>query len=230
LQKSGHARKVKKMTSPWRAATVLSAFWFTLHCISMPARAASENEAKDAKSPGALVAEVRHSFTLHGKVIPPEIFRDLGDGDMADSTSIWVTVDIEAAIDSNLYADVIKEYQGWHIQTKATQDTNDGDETAYRFIGSTSNGLLVVIASYNGGGTGTFYTLHILDIAAARAFDLDGKLYPRINLTSLRSVVLGDRWDGDVSISKNSIRIVTTRRGPADDGAGTTTTITAERP
>jgi hypothetical protein len=30
--------------------------------------------------------------------IPPEIFRDFGDGDSADSASIWVTVDVKAAI------------------------------------------------------------------------------------------------------------------------------------
>jgi hypothetical protein len=177
-----------------------------------------------------LVTEVRHAFTLHGQPIPPEIFRDFGDGDLADSGSIWLTVDLDAATGSNLYADAIKQQQNWVIQTKPEQPPNGAEETAYKFIGSTDNGLLVAIASYNGGGSGTFYTLHILDIAATRAFDLEGKLYRRIALTTVRSMVLGDRWAGEVSISKNLIRVITTRDGPAAKSSRAPVTINAERP
>ncbi len=37
----------------------------------------------------------------------------------------------------------------------------------------------------------------------------DGSAYSRLNLTLVRTYVLGDRWQGDVSISGNSVRIVT---------------------
>lgn len=189
--------------------------------------AAKEGSRADA-SP--LVAEVRSAFKLHGKPVPPEIFRDMGDGDMADSTSIWVTADLEAAIGSNLYADDTREERGWFIQTKAAQGTSGAEVTAYKFVGSTENGLVVVIASYNGGGSGTFHTLHILDVATARAFDLEGQPYQRVNLTSIRSVALGDRWDGDVSISKDVIRVVTTRDGPTGGRARPIMTIQATKP
>jgi hypothetical protein len=47
----------------------------------------------------------------------------------------------------------------------------------------------------------------------------------------LRRVALGDRWDGEISIAKNTIRVVTTRKGPADEtGARETMTIVARRP
>jgi hypothetical protein len=211
---------------------VASALWL-LGCAvaACGADAAAIKAAHGDAAAAPLVAEVRRTFTLHGKLIPPEVFRDFGDGDLADSGSIWVTVDIEAAIGSNLYADDIKQERSWIVQTKTRQTTGDGEETAYKFVGSTDNGLVIAIASYNGGGSGTFYTLHILDIAAARAFDFDGKVYQRINLTSVRSIALGDRWDGDVTLSKNAIRIVTTRRGPADTGGAVVAkTIHAERP
>lgn len=194
------------------------------------AKAAAQEASTVDSSAAALVAEVRRAFTVHSQPIPPEVFRDFGDGDIADSGSIWVSVDVAAAIGSNLYADDIKKEQNWFVQKRANQSINGSEETAYRFIGATDNGLLVVIASYNGGGSGTFYTLHILDVAAARGFDLEGKLYQRINLTLVRSVVLGDRWDGEVSIAKNSISVVTTRKGPVDRGAPTTMTIAAQRP
>ena len=43
--------------------------------------------ADDEASTAALIAELRHSFTLNGKPIPPEIFRDFGDGDFAEEAS-----------------------------------------------------------------------------------------------------------------------------------------------
>lgn len=43
--------------------------------------------ADDAAATGAFIDEVRHSFTLNGKPIPPEIFRDFGDGDFAEEAS-----------------------------------------------------------------------------------------------------------------------------------------------
>src|SRR5215469_1194014 len=139
--------------------------------------------ADDAGSTAALIAEIRRSFTLDGKQVPPEIFRDFGDGDLADSGSIWVTVDPKAAIGSNLYFDDIRKNGDWIGQKKAGSD----EETAYTHIGTTENGLLVVLAAFSGGGSGNFIFLHILNVAAAPAFRSDGKIYERINLTNLRS-------------------------------------------
>jgi hypothetical protein len=142
-----------------------------------------------------------------------------------------VTVDVKSAIGSNLYFDEIRQNGAWISQKKVTSSSGAGEETAYTYIGATENGLPVVLAAYSGGGSGDFITLHILDIAPARAFDLAGKVYERINLTDLRRVALGDRWDGEISIAKNTIRVVTTRKGPADEtGARETMTIVARRP
>ena len=60
---------------------------------------------------------------------------------------------------------------------------------------------------------------------------MDGGVYQRINVTSVRNVALGDRWDGDVKISGNTILVTTMRDGPADTGgASKTTQIKATRP
>jgi hypothetical protein len=187
--------------------------------------------AGTAPTTASLIAEVRRTFTIEGKPIPPEIFRDFGDGDLADSGPIWVAVDVNAATGSNLYFDDIKQDGKWVSQKKTDSKGNDGEETGYSYYGTTENGLLVVLASYSGGGSGNFITLHILDLAAARAFDLEGKTYERANLTNLRSIALGDRWSGEIRIEKNVIRVVTTRKSPADDsGKRETMTIEARRP
>ena len=86
----------------------------------------------------------------------------------------------------------------------------NGPETmSYEFRGATANGMLVFLAAWSGGGSGTFYYLHILDAASNRAFDEDGSTYSRVDLTLVRTYILGDRWQGDVSISGNSVRVVT---------------------
>ena len=187
--------------------------------------------AGDVPSTASLIAEVRRAFTINGKPIPPEIFRDFGDGNLADSGPIWVTVDIKAATGSNLYFDDIKQNGHWISQKKTNTKAGTEEETGYSYYGTTENGLLIALASYSGGGSGDFITLHILDIAAASAFDLDGKIYERINLTNIRSIALGDRWDGEIRIEKDAIRVVTVRKGPADDsGKHKTITIEARRP
>ncbi len=209
------------------------AFFCFVGCAAPYVRAAAAQTveaAGAAKTASALVAEVRHSFTLNGKTIPPEIFRDFGDGDLADSGSIWVTVDAAAAIDSNLYVDPIREDGDLKIQRKQRLMTDAPEQTAYVFYGATANGLLVVLASYNGAGSGTFYTLHILDVAAGAGFGIEGKRHQRINLTNIRSVILGDRWEGELRISGNAVKVITTRNGPADDSARPPFTVMAERP
>jgi hypothetical protein len=144
---------------------------------------------------------------------------------MADSGPIWVTVDLNAAVGSNLYYDAITDDHGWF-----SQKTRNTDEvTGYTYYGATDNGLLVVLTSWSGGGSGNFIYLHILDLAAALGLDNDGKPYRRVNLTNIRSVALGDRWSGQVSIAKNTIRIATERNGPGDRTDRPPATIEAKR-
>jgi hypothetical protein len=186
--------------------------------------------ARDADKTAALVSEIKRAFTINDNAIPPEIFRDFGDGNLADSDPIWITVDVQAATGSNLYYDPIRKQGDWTIQTKQRQATDTPEETAYAFYGATKNGLLVVVASYNAGGTGTFHTLHILDLMTTRAFDADGKRAQRISLSHIRSVALGDRWEGEIKLNENTVHIITTRKGPVDAGPQPPSTITAERP
>jgi hypothetical protein len=163
----------------------------------------------------AALKELRQTFTLDHKPIPPEVFGDFGDSDIADSASIRVTIDLLAAMGSNLYFDDIAvSPEGWVSQKRQVPNGADKliETTSYKFNGVTKNGLFVVTASFSGGGTGDFVTLHILDAAVAHAFDGDGKLYDRLNLTVLRSIPLGDGWDGSVKIVGNTIAIATAPR------------------
>ena len=171
--------------------------------------------------------ELRRAFTLDGKPAPPEMFRDFGDADLGDSLPSVVAIDVKAAIDSNRYGDSIVQNGGWLTQSRpAAGSLNGAEETGYRYVGATTNGLLIVIATYSGGGSGVFTTLHVLDASLAAAFDGDGKPYKRVNLIVLRSVVLGDRWDGEATIAGDTVRIATAKT-PAE---GVPKSIEAKRP
>jgi hypothetical protein len=96
-----------------------AAFWITLCPLSVEAATSTRPTVLESEAfPETLLHEVRKTFTVGGKRISPEIFRDFGDGDLADSGSIWVTVDVQAAVGSNLYADSIKDDGRWATQTK----------------------------------------------------------------------------------------------------------------
>jgi hypothetical protein len=213
-----------------RWVLALLATLMAVHGAPPPSHAAQTLTRPDAET-SALVAEVRARFTVHGKPVPPGIFWEFGDGDLADAGNIWVTVNVAAATGSNVYFDDIAHDKNWFSQKPQSPRPHAGEEISYAFQGATANGLLVVVTCYDGGGSGRFYNMHILDLAPARAIDADGKPYWQINLTMLRTVALGDRWNGDIKIAGNAITIVTTRSGPTDDsGRRRTMTVTAERP
>ncbi len=156
--------------------------------------------------------ELRRSFALDGKPVPPDVFRDFGDADLGDSLPAVVTIDVKAAIDSNRYGFPIARRGDWVTQSRpAAGSLNGAEETGYRYIGATKSGLFVVVATYSGGGSGVFTTLHVLDASLAAGFDGDGKRYGRVDLTMLRSVVLGDRWQGEATIVGDAVRIATTK-------------------
>ena len=200
------------------AAMLLAAAVAGSWLAAVPRAGAADEHASPAN---AQLDELRNTFTLGGKPVPPLVFRDLGDGNLADSTDIIDSVDIASAIGSNLYGNPIKASSGWQ-----TQQGVDGAEEGYDFIGTTQNGLVVVVTRFSGGGSGVFYVLHILDLKPGRAFDANGKPYDRIDLKTVRAVPLGDRWTGVVSIKGDTLRIESTGNG-AEAGSRE---LSAERP
>jgi hypothetical protein len=182
----------------------------------------------------AWLDELRHGFTLDGKPVPPKIFADFGDDDLSGpEKSVSVTVDLIAAIGNRLYADpIVRAQGGWLWQRKASSGIeNSGERIGYEFMGTTDNELLIVVASYSGGGSGAYCTLHILDAAASHGLYSDGKAYDRLNLTVLRNVPLGDRWKGSVRITGNTVAVLTSPGFPNNPNLEEETlTIEVERP
>jgi hypothetical protein len=187
-----------------------------------------------AAQAGDRLGELRHTFTLDRKPIPPEIFADFGDDDLSDpGTSLRVTIDLLAAMGRTLYSGAVGTApDGWVTQTRVTGGAaTAGERTSYKFIGATRNDLLVVLVDYTFAGSGSYYTLHIMDAAPGHAFDSAGKLYDRLNLTVVRNIPLGDRWKGSIDIVADTITIVTEPGEPNNaNGSRATQRFEAQRP
>ena len=106
-----------------RLLSIVIASWFMSSLVMA-------EPAATPQSTSAAMDEVRQSFTMDGKPIPPGIFRDLGDGDMADSISILVTVDLKAAVGSNRYYEDISRSGKWIVQKKANKDVANAEAKA----------------------------------------------------------------------------------------------------
>ena len=190
-----------------RPSAALALWMIGSSLVPLPARAG------ETAPTAALIAEARRDFTLNGKQIPPEIFRDFGDGDLADSGTIWVTVDVKTAIGSNLYFYEIRQNRTWISQKKVTANAGAGEETGSHISARrrTAFSWFSPPTAAAARATSSRCTSSILSRPRLRPRRQDLRAH---HLTNLRRVALGDSWDGEISIAKNTIRIVTTRKGP----------------
>ena len=189
-------------------------------------------QARDGALPPGSLAELRRTFTLGGSPIPPFVFRYMGDGNPADTKPIMVSVDAWAAIDSNQYAVAIHKRDGWISQTTEPSGADRQAETeTYRYLGATPDGLLVAVTvNFTSGGAYAPATLHVFDAAAAKAFDLEGKGYDRLDLTILANYPLGDRWTGKAALAGDTVTITTEGGAAYSKASGNVRTYRITRP
>ena len=94
-----------------------------------------------------MLDELRRTFTSGSKPIPPKVFADFGDSGLADSDPIRVTIDLVAAVGSNLCGDdITTRPKGWVAQKKKAPARGDlVEETSYKFVGATQRGPLELV-------------------------------------------------------------------------------------
>ena len=167
-------------------------------------------QARAEPAPSAPLDELRDTFSLHGKPVPPLLFRDMGEGSLADLTPILVSADVKAAIGSNRYGGPITQRQGWTSQADAPAADGSVATFDYKYVGTTAANLIVVETRWSSSsGSGVFTTLHVFDATLSSAFDDRNRRYERVDLTTVQIYPLGDRWSGDVTLSGNVATIRT---------------------
>ena len=172
--------------------------------------------------------ELRRSFTLDGKPVPPDVFRDFGDADLGDSLPAVVTIDVKAAINSNRYGFPIARRGGLVTQSRpAIGSLNGAEETGYRYVGATKNGLprrhrhLTAAAAAASSPRCMCSTRASPPASTATASVTAASISPCFAASSL-----GDRWQGEATIAGDTVRIVTAMTA----AEGVPKSIEAKRP
>lgn len=158
---------------------------------------------------------LKYSFS-GDKYIHPGIVHLL-EGWLYDSLPTIAAIDIEGAMNSN---DFTNEISIENIENRTTINSYKENESSipetfgYEYIGVSPDGIHVLVTHYNGGGSGTFYTVLFLKFQSDQVMEYKDSsviLRQRILLKCIGAKTLGDRYDGLVKLTGNQL-IVGKRR------------------
>ena len=182
--------------------------------------------ASTASAPARPAQPVRtiqtgYSFT-RAPFVNPRILHEMG-GWLSDTGDLVVAINLTDANDSNRFStsgDEVEALQSagrcpfvwWRKAPEA--DGWSRESFGYRYIGMTDSGVLVLKTASSGGGSGTF--MDLLFLAVERGHGIADDAEPedggviradrgRIVLRKLGTIVLGDRWDGELRVRGNDL-------------------------
>jgi hypothetical protein len=161
--------------------------------------------------------ELPYSFSKP-PYIHPKIIEDLTTWE-SDTGDQIIEINLVDAQDSNRYSDnvLVKELGNGLSPFVYVEERHAKNEAppyfGYRYIGTTTSGIHVLRTALDGGGSGTFVTLVFLSIHREKGASFvqdNGPRPPSIDRVVLHKegeVVLGDRWEGDLSVRGNTVLI-----------------------
>lgn len=149
--------------------------------------------------------EANENFTHKGELIHPGLIQEFS-GWISDSwMPITVTVDIAAASGSNEYFDDDVEFKG--DGSIFFQKKGQREYFYYKWLGRLRNGLHVLETGEGGGGSGIFKNIYFIKFDIGKGYTPEGKEYDRLLMTAVRNYMLGDRDDGDISVSPEQNKV-----------------------
>lgn len=144
--------------------------------------------------------EPKASFSYDGKPIHPLLIAEFFNWMSDYRPPIVTSVDVKSAFDTNQYSkDDVKVDNGW-----VRADRDEGGYFQYKWLGQLENGMHVLQTADSGGGSGIFMDLLVLKESTAESSWSEGK-YTQNLLSVVRSVGLGDRFDGDIRLLDNMV-------------------------
>jgi len=151
--------------------------------------------------------KLNSDFTYHGKPVHPRAIKDLTSW-VADSLPGPIAVDVAGTFDSNRYFGDYKVQEDGRVFVDLKQDyLDDIGWFAYRRIGRLANGLHVVRTYDNGGGTGVFQSLLLIECLIEFEYRDDGRRKSILVMRRRGEFGLGDRYSGKISIDSRQNRI-----------------------
>lgn len=148
---------------------------------------------------GVPTAKVQNSFTFGGRPIHPMSVEPLV-GDLANEQPIIAAVDLEGSAQNASNRAAIKAEAG-----RITARDGDGF-VEYRHIGTTRNGLHILVVMVDGGGSGVFEDVLWVKLVRDTVWE-DGKKRDRTMLVRMGQFPLGDRDDGVVILNGAKLSI-----------------------
>jgi len=147
---------------------------------------------------------VQRDFTLNGEPIHPGSLWEMRTW-LSDTMPRVASVDLLGCQKSNRYYRAPKIENGW-IRWRDKEQLGEG-LFGYKHVGKLPNGIHVVWLSYNGGGTGIFQDLMFIRVEGAKFFQ-EGDHQERTLLVCVGEYSLGDRYEGSVTLDRNSVVVV----------------------
>lgn len=140
------------------------------------------------------------TFKLRDVWISPAVIREFMPWQSDPSRFIVRVVDVAAALDSNRYADDVK-----NTSKGASLALPGGASVEYEWVGRTKRGLHVLLVRESGGGSGHFVSLVVMRLSMGSAMDSGGARYATLDLSAERFLALGDRVAPTVRVEGNVV-------------------------
>lgn len=153
------------------------------------------------------LAQVNKDFTYRGKAIHPRAVKDLTSW-VADPLPGPVAIDVAGTFDTNRYFGDYEIREDKYVFIDLTQESiEDTGWFSYQYLGRLLNGLHILRTSDNGGGTGIFQSLLLVECMIDYEYIDNGRRKSILMLRRRGEFGLGDRYEGKIFVDSKHNRI-----------------------
>lgn len=157
------------------------------------------------------LTELNNKFTYRGKPVHPRAIQDLVSW-VADPLPGPVAIDVEGTYDTNRYFGEFHKRENGVVFIDLEQPIlKQKGWFGYRYIGRLANGFHVLQTYDNGGGTGVFGSVLLLECVIDFEYKIDGSRRKFLSLKRRGEFGIGDRYSGEITVKpkENAILIGT---------------------
>ena len=184
------------MFNPIKAVSVLA-----LSCVMCAAQTQAQRKPESRAVPSKLrrqSEELNKRFTYKGRPVHPLAVQDLLSG-VSDPLPGPIAVDVEGTYDSNRYFGEYTERDG-RVFIDLKTDEQPSGWFGYEYLGRLANGFHVLRTFENGGGSGVFQSLLLIECAVDFEYVGGGERRYRLAMARRGEILLGDRYSGVIKL------------------------------
>lgn len=163
----------------------------------------SQSHAKLQKQ----LARLDKDFTYRGMAVHPRAIQDLCSW-VADRLPGPIAIDVAGTFDSNRYFGDYKIQDNGNVFIDLTQHLlEDKGWFSYKHLGRLANGLHVIRTFDNGGGTGEFQSILLVQFRLDYEYEDNGKRRSVLVMRRRGQFGIGDRYNGKIKLDARRNRI-----------------------